>query len=111
MGKNWQSTSTLQDKKSNQMCGEAFATIVHLENTQQLHGTTCFTKNDNKYNFPSELNLDMHNLWYLCADLCDMPWTEKYLGQTTNKISIRWSSLNTNWNISDCEYDNRHMVL
>jgi len=36
---------------------------------------------------------------------------EHYVGQTSNKLSVRWSSRRSNWNKQNCKTDNDHMVL
>ena len=36
---------------------------------------------------------------------------EHYVEQTSNKLSVRWSSRRSNWNKQNCKTDNDHMVL
>jgi len=51
----------------------------------------------------------MRKLWYLCSDLCDMPWTA--CRQTMNKFSVRWSLHRSTWNKPDSKSDKHQTAL
>ena len=47
-------------------------------------------------------------MWYLCSDLCDMPWTMSAKPWTNFQ---KWSPHCSNWNRTNCKNDKGEVVL